>query len=193
MRRGACNRRHNLHSMSSALWLHVLFFGSGVSGLIYQVVWVRQFGQIFGNTVYSAWIVVAIFMLGLGAGSYVFGVLADRPASGLRRGGRAPATPMASCVCMRGSNSSLACLALTISFALPHLSRDRGESVVVRGGQVDGWQTLSTASYALRAAIAMLLLGPVAVLMGGTLTVLVRARSAGISMPAGGASRRCTA
>src|SRR6185369_2369632 len=78
MRYRPCNRRHNLQAMTSAVWLHLLFFCSGVSGLIYQVVWVRQFGQVYGNTVYSASIVVAIFMLGLGAGAYLFGVLADR-------------------------------------------------------------------------------------------------------------------
>ena len=53
-------------------------FLSGVSGLIYQVVWVREFGNVFGNTVYSTSLVVAIFMLGLGAGSYLVGVWADR-------------------------------------------------------------------------------------------------------------------
>ena len=48
--------------------LYLLFFCSGLSGLIYQVVWVRVFGNVFGNTVYSAALVVAVFMLGLGAG-----------------------------------------------------------------------------------------------------------------------------
>ena len=32
----------------------LLFFLSGISGLIYQVAWVRLFGNVFGNTVYSA-------------------------------------------------------------------------------------------------------------------------------------------
>ena len=32
-----------------SLWLHAIFVCSGISGLIYQVVWVRQFGQIYGN------------------------------------------------------------------------------------------------------------------------------------------------
>ena len=50
--------------------LLALFVLSGVSGLIYQIVWVRVFGNVFGNTIYSASIVVAIFMLGLGVGSY---------------------------------------------------------------------------------------------------------------------------
>ena len=31
--------------------IYLLFFLSGISGLIYQVVWVRQFGHIYGNTV----------------------------------------------------------------------------------------------------------------------------------------------
>jgi len=58
--------------------LYLLFFFSGVSGLIYQVVWVREFGTIFGNTIYSSSIVVSIFMLGLGVGSYLAGRWADR-------------------------------------------------------------------------------------------------------------------
>ena len=63
--------------MSAGL-LYLLFFFSGISGLVYQVVWVRAFGLVFGNTVYSSASVVAIFMLGLGVGSYVFGRWADR-------------------------------------------------------------------------------------------------------------------
>ena len=58
--------------------LHLAFFLSGIAGLIYQVTWVRQFGNVFGNTVHSASIVVAVFMLGLGAGGYLAGVWADR-------------------------------------------------------------------------------------------------------------------
>ena len=58
--------------------LYFLFFCSGFSGLIYQVVWVRVFGNVFGNTVYSASVVVAVFMLGLGAGSYLIGAWSDR-------------------------------------------------------------------------------------------------------------------
>ena len=152
--------------MSSAPWLHVLFFCSGASGLIYQVVWVRQFGQIYGNTVYSASIVVAIFMLGLGLGSYVFGTLADRRAA-TRRG---------SLVRLYAQLEILiAAAGAAISLALPHLA-----AVVARLSSydtgADGWHTLSATSYAWRATLAVLLLGPITVLMGGTLTVLVRAR-----------------
>ncbi len=65
--------------------LYFLFFCSGFSGLIYQVVWVRVFGNVFGNTIYSASLVVALFMLGLGAGSYVDGRMGGPP---LRANGR---------------------------------------------------------------------------------------------------------
>lgn len=53
--------------------LHLLFFCSGASGLIHQVVWVREFGYIFGNTIYSAALVIAVFMCGLRVGSYLGG------------------------------------------------------------------------------------------------------------------------
>src|SRR5262249_41513525 len=56
----------------------LLFFVSGVSGLIYQVVWVRQFGNLFGNTVFATSLVLAVFMSGLGLGSYAAGAWADR-------------------------------------------------------------------------------------------------------------------
>ena len=59
-------------------FLYVLFFLSGISGLIYQVVWVRVFGNVFGNTVYSTSLVIAVFMLGLGVGGIVVGAWADR-------------------------------------------------------------------------------------------------------------------
>ena len=161
----------------TAMWLHLLFVCSGASGLIYQVVWVRAFGQIFGNTVYSASIVVAIFMLGLGAGSYLFGALADKLAlaSRLRRGRRGP-------VSLVGLYARLevviGALGLLVSLVLPHLT-----AIVARLSSYDvgpdGWQTLSSGSYVWRAVLAVLLLGPIALLMGGTLTVLIRARVRG--------------
>jgi predicted membrane-bound spermidine synthase len=160
-----------------ALWLHVVFLCSGISGLIYQVVWVRQFGQIFGNTVYSASIVVAIFMLGLGAGSYLLGALADRPAFALRlrRGGREPGDADRLVRLYALLELLIGVLGIVVSLALPHLA-----AIVARLSSystgADGWQALSTGSYLWRALLAVLLLGPITVLMGGTLTVLVRAR-----------------
>ena len=58
--------------------LTVLFFFSGASALIYQVLWLRQLSLIFGVTVYAASTVLATFMAGLAIGSAAAGRLADR-------------------------------------------------------------------------------------------------------------------
>ncbi|MEE3330707.1 MAG: hypothetical protein VX246_07540 [Myxococcota bacterium] len=73
----------------TALPLLCVFFLSGASGLLYQVVWVREFGQFFGNTVQSAALVAGVFVCGLGMGALLAGRYADRsfardPGSGLR-------------------------------------------------------------------------------------------------------------
>jgi predicted membrane-bound spermidine synthase/Flp pilus assembly protein TadD len=163
--------------MPSSLWLHAVFLCSGISGLIYQVVWVRQFGQIFGNTVYSASIVVAIFMVGLGAGSYCLGALADRPAfaSRLRRGSREPGDANDLVWLYALLEVLIGVLGIVVSLALPHLAAIVARLSSYNTGP-DGWQALSAGSYVWRGLLAVLLLGPITVLMGGTLTVLVRAR-----------------
>jgi spermidine synthase len=51
----------------------ILFFLSGISGLIYEVVWVRMLTLSFGNTVYAIGTVLASFMAGLAIGSFLFG------------------------------------------------------------------------------------------------------------------------
>lgn len=55
-----------------------LFLASGATGLIYQVIWVRSLGTVFGNTVLAASTVLSSFMLGLALGSWLLGLLADR-------------------------------------------------------------------------------------------------------------------
>jgi spermidine synthase len=92
--------------------VYLTFFASGVSGLIYQVVWVRAFGNALGNTIHSTALVVAVFMLGLGVGSQVVGAWADRryvqePRSLLRAYGHA--------------ELAIAFLGSVISTTLPHL------------------------------------------------------------------------
>lgn len=56
----------------------VLFFLSGASGLIYQVLWTRQLSLIFGVTIFAASAVLAAFMGGLALGSYWIGRYVDR-------------------------------------------------------------------------------------------------------------------
>jgi predicted membrane-bound spermidine synthase len=57
----------------AALGLHVAFFLSGGAALIYQVTWQRALFAIYGLDSASVAVVVAAFMLGLGAGSLLGG------------------------------------------------------------------------------------------------------------------------
>jgi len=57
-----------------AMWAILLcFFASGVSGLVYQVVWVRELVLVFGATTFAVSTVLTAFMGGLALGSYYFG------------------------------------------------------------------------------------------------------------------------
>ena len=144
--------------------LYLLFFLSGISGLIYQVVWVRVFGNVFGNTIYSASAVVAVFMLGLGAGSYLAGRWSDR---------RYAANQELPLRAYGYFELAIAAMGAVIAGVLPHLDR---LSVLVTSYRQDanGWYVITAGSYAARTAIALILLTPITLLMGGTLTLLIR-------------------
>src|SRR5262245_60362809 len=144
--------------------LHLLFFFSGVSGLIYQVVWVRSFGNVFGNTIYSTSLVVAVFMAGLGGGSYLVGAWADR---------RYAAKPESLLRSYGHMELAIALMGLGISALVPHLGQVPA-LVSAYSREPAGWFALSAASYVARAAIAIVLLTPITLLMGGTLTLLIR-------------------
>ena len=58
--------------------LYILFFASGISGLVYEIIWMRKLSLIFGNTVYGTSTVLTTFMGGLALGSYWLGRIADR-------------------------------------------------------------------------------------------------------------------
>jgi spermidine synthase len=49
----------------------LLFFFSGASGLVYQVLWIRVLTRIFGSTTFAVSALLAAFMAGLGCGSYL--------------------------------------------------------------------------------------------------------------------------
>src|SRR5262252_5094844 len=59
------------------LWCALLLFGSGVTALIYQVAWTRELRLVFGFSTAASAAVVAIFMGGLGVGSWLLGRRAD--------------------------------------------------------------------------------------------------------------------
>jgi len=61
-----------------------LFLLSGAAGLIYEVTWTRAFGVVFGNTIFAVSTVLTAFMLGMAAGSWLFGSIADRSHRPLR-------------------------------------------------------------------------------------------------------------
>ena len=144
--------------------LHLLFFLSGFSGLIYQVVWVRSFGNVFGNTIYSTSLIVAVFMAGLGGGSYLMGAWADR---------RYAAKPESLLRSYAYVELVIALMGLGISALVPHLG-EVSARVSSYSQEPAGWFTLSATSYLARAAIAIVLLTPITLLMGGTLTLLIR-------------------
>src|SRR5262247_4646056 len=144
--------------------LYVLFFFSGAAGLIYQIVWVREFGNVFGNTVYSTSLVFAVFMCGLGAGSYVAGRWADRhyldePRVLLRAYGYVEA--------------AIAGLGVGISALLPRLG-ELSATISAYAPGPGGWYAPTPMSLLARYAIAVALLAPITGLMGGTLTLLIR-------------------
>jgi spermidine synthase len=61
------------------VWLYILFFCSGFPALIYQIVWQRALLAIYGINIESVTIVVSAFMLGLGIGSFLGGIVSKRP------------------------------------------------------------------------------------------------------------------
>jgi spermidine synthase len=80
-------RLHSWRRLDSNPWhylrrvvsrLTVLLFFSGMSALVYQVVWLRSLSLVFGVTVYAASTVLASFMAGLALGSTLGGRLSDR-------------------------------------------------------------------------------------------------------------------
>ena len=69
----------HLHPATARLALACfLFFLSGSTALIYQVVWHRLLGLYTGTDVYAATIIVGAFMAGLGCGSLAGGRAANR-------------------------------------------------------------------------------------------------------------------
>lgn len=146
------------------LLVYLCFFLSGISALIYQVVWVREFGNIFGNSVHSASIVIAVFMTGLGVGSYVAGRWADRYYK------TEPVKPL---LAYAGFEIGIALFGFVVALLLP-LMEALSASISAYEVTTNGWHTLTGASLLYRYLIAVLLLAPSTLLMGGTLTLLIR-------------------
>ena len=61
--------------------LALCFFLSGATGLVYQIVWMRMLGLVFGHTVLATTTVLVAFMAGLALGSWLLARRASRLAS----------------------------------------------------------------------------------------------------------------
>jgi spermidine synthase len=131
----------------------LLFFGSGFSGLVYEVVWMRLLSLVFGNSVYASATVLAGFMGGLAIGSFIFGKVADRTANPLRLYGFLE-------LLVGG-------MALVFPFLLKALV-----PVYLWYARVSG-ATYHSLSFAQAVLLVILLLIPTT-LMGGTLPLLTR-------------------
>jgi spermidine synthase len=64
--------------------LYFIFFLSGATGLVYEVIWVRLTGLVFGNTSHAIATVLGAFMAGLALGSWKLGQKADGARNPLR-------------------------------------------------------------------------------------------------------------
>src|SRR6266481_4816400 len=137
-----------------ALTYGLLFFLSGATGLIYELLWVRVLYQSFGSTIQSVTTVVAAYMGGLGLGAWLFGRRVDRTPR--------PAVLYGWLEIAIGIFGILSPLVL----GLAHWIYIGTAGALALGG---------TASVALRFGLAALVLLIPTTLMGGTLPVLTRA------------------
>lgn len=143
-----------------------MVFLSGVAGLIYEVVWTRLFSDIVGSAAVAMTVVFSVFLAALALGALgmgrirVFGSRALRWYIALELG-----------IALVGLMTSL-CLISGRFWMAGHLPRADG-----------GWLSL-----VLMLAPAILLIGPPALLMGGTLPVILNA-ARGWAMPRDVATR----
>ena len=129
-------------------------FCSGLCALVYQTVWLREFRLIFGASTAATAAVSAVFMGGVGLGSYFLGRKADRWPNPLRTYGRLEWI-IALCAAM---TPLLLLLASKFYLAL--------------GGTFSLGMVVGTA---LRLVLAAIILAGPTFLMGGTLPAAVRA------------------
>jgi spermidine synthase len=135
----------------------LLFFLSGATGLVYELLWVRLLYQSFGSTIQSVTTVVAAYMGGLGLGAWLLGRRVDRHPRPAALYGR-----LEILIGLFGLVSPLVLwLAQQAYIALAH-----------------GLPPGSGVSVALRFGLAGLVLLIPTTLMGGTLPVLTRAFTA---------------
>ncbi|HVH09269.1 MAG TPA: fused MFS/spermidine synthase [Gemmatimonadales bacterium] len=139
---------------SAARAYTLLFFLSGATGLVYELLWVRLLYQAFGSTIQSVTTVVAAYMGGLGLGAWWLGRRADRHPQ--------PAA-------LYGWLE----IAIGVFGVLSPFVLDLARRVYIASART--FALGGTASVAVRFGLAALVLLVPTTLMGGTLPVLTRA------------------
>ena len=132
--------------------LLAIFFFSGISALLYQIVWLKYLGLIFGNTVYAAATLIAVFLGGLGIGAFLF----SRSFAGRR--------PLVVYACVEALIGAIGAFS-------PNGFELLNRAYIALFPSVHGSPLSMTL---IRIALAGLFLLPPTILMGGTLPLLVR-------------------
>jgi len=140
------NRSAHFHGHSFIFCL--LLFSSGAAALVYQVLWIKQLSLVVGIEVYAVTTAVSAFFAGLALGGALFGRLADRNARPLRLYAQ--------------MEFGVAVIAVATTIALAHAASPF--AIIESKLGVIAWLPL------------FLFVATPALLMGGTLPVLVRAR-----------------
>ncbi|NQT36889.1 MAG: hypothetical protein HQ581_05345, partial [Planctomycetes bacterium] len=127
-----------------------LLFASGFTGLIYEVLWMKQLGLLFGNTSHAAATTLSAFFLGLAVGGLFWG----RRAAGMSRP-------------LRGYAMLEAGIAATAMLYFPFL-----ELYYVVYPLVFEPAGISPLAVAVKFGLSLLLVFPPALLMGGTVPLM---------------------
>lgn len=157
--RGAKNPPIDKERSRARTIIFALFFTSGFTALVYEVLWMKELGLLFGNTSYAVATTLASFFLGLAAGGYVWG----------RRSSQAK-NPLRSYAILE------ACVAASALLYFLLLSGYRG----IYGPLFETFKNWEGILLMVKFALALGILFPPAFFMGGTLPMmsqhLVRSR-----------------
>ncbi len=138
---------------ASLVALMLVFFASGAAALIYEVLWLKELGRLFGVTAHSAAVTLSVFFLGLSAGGAVWG----RRAAGVR-------SPLRTYAALEIGIAITACL----YFGLVDLFH------LIYGPLLAKTGSSGTLATGIKLALATIVLFPPAFFMGGTLPVMAQ-------------------